>query len=463
MSINLEDIKSISKRNFLEKIGMVAGSTALYTAMSALDLVHASAQDKPPLLSTEGKGKTVLILGAGLSGLVTALELSKKGYKCQIIEAREHSGGRSQTARKGTVIEELAGERQVCDFDHNQYLNLGPWRIPAEHKAVIYYCRELGVELEPLINKSVHAYYYSENIDGQLKGRRVRQVELDVDRAGSIQELLAKAVNSGSLDDDLDTEDKERLLDYLATTGLLDRKKLNYRANRARGHEIDQYPGTLLDAGKLSEPFKLAEFLKINIGERWNTADHPAVMYQAKGGMDKIPFAMEKVLKPGSVSYNSEVTYIQNNDENVVITVKNTKSGIINYTSGDDGFKINEEKELPAPQQKALDLVKTIFSKIPSTGIQKILNTAVFDSLNLIAVYPVEDESKLTNKDGVILPDAKLIPQDSTAKDLASLIHADIAKGFLHAIDCKTKQRIGGDQKLKHGDVIKIVSTLSRG
>ena len=149
--------------------------------------------------------------------------------------------------------------------------------------------------------------------------------------------------------------------------------------------------------------------------------------------------------------------------ETELLLRKATKAGIINYTSGDDGFKINEEKELPVPQQKALDLVKTIFSKIPSTGIQKILNTAVFDSLNLIAVYPVEDESKLTNKDGVILPDAKLIPQDSTAKDLAALIHADIAKGFLHAIDCKTKQRIGGDQKLKHGDVIKIISTLSRG
>jgi len=142
---------------------------------------------------------------------------------------------------------------------------------------------------------------------------------------------------------------------------------------------------------------------------------------------------------------------------------KATKSGIINYTSGDDGFKINGEKEIPVPQQKALDLVKTIFSKIPSTGIQKILNTAVFDSLNLIAVYPVEDESKLTNKDGIILPDTKLLPQNSTAKDLATLIHADIAKGFLHAIDCKTKQRISGDQKLKHGDVIKIISTLSRG
>ena len=73
---------------------------------------------------------------------------------------------------------------------------------------------------------------------------------------------------------------------------------------------------------------------------------------------------------------------------------------------------------------------------------KKFLNTAVFDTLNFIVVYPVEDETKLTNKDGVILPDTKLLPEESTAKDLAGLIHADIAKGFLHAIDCKTKQRI---------------------
>ena len=149
--------------------------------------------------------------------------------------------------------------------------------------------------------------------------------------------------------------------------------------------------------------------------------------------------------------------------ETELLLRKATKAGIINYTSGDNGFKINDEKEIPIPQQKALDLVNAVFSKIQSTGIQKILNSAIFDSLNLIVVYPVEDESKFTNKEGVVFPDTKLLPQDSTAKDLASLIHADIAKGFLHAIDCKTKQRISGDQKLKHGDVIKIVSTLSRG
>ena len=149
--------------------------------------------------------------------------------------------------------------------------------------------------------------------------------------------------------------------------------------------------------------------------------------------------------------------------ETELLLRKASKAGIVNYEPGDDKFSIIEEKKILPAQQKALDVVKTVFSKIHSTGIQKILDTAVFDSLNFIVVYPVEDESKLTNKDGDVLPDAKLLPEGSNAKDLAGLIHADIAKGFLHAIDCKTKQRIGGDHNLKNGDVIKIVSTLSRG
>ena len=149
--------------------------------------------------------------------------------------------------------------------------------------------------------------------------------------------------------------------------------------------------------------------------------------------------------------------------ETELLLRKASKAGIVTYSPGDEGFEIIKGKEILPPQQKALDLVKSVFDKIPSTGIQKILNSAVFDSLKFIVVYPVEDETKLTNKDGVILPDTKLLPQNSTARDLAGLIHADIAKGFLHAIDCKTKQRISGEQELKNGDVIKVVSTLSRG
>ena len=97
------------------------------------------------------------------------------------------------------------------------------------------------------------------------------------------------------------------------------------------------------------------------------------------------------------------------------------------------------------------------------TGVQRILNTAVLEMLGYVVVYPVEDETRLTNKDGQVLPDSKLVPKGSTVRDLAEAVHADLAKGLLHAIDCKTKQRISGDRELADGDVIKIVSTMSRG
>ena len=159
----------------------------------------------------------------------------------------------------------------------------------------------------------------------------------------------------------------------------------------------------------------------------------------------------------------SDSTVVTCSAETELLLRKASKAGIVNYSPGDETFSIVENKKILPQQKKALDVVKGIFSKIKSTGIQKILNIAVFETLKFIVVYPVEDETKLTNKDGDVLPDAKLLPENSTAKDLAALVHADIAKGFLHAIDCKTKQRIGGDHKLKNGDVIKIVSTLSRG
>jgi ribosome-binding ATPase YchF (GTP1/OBG family) len=149
--------------------------------------------------------------------------------------------------------------------------------------------------------------------------------------------------------------------------------------------------------------------------------------------------------------------------ETELLLRKAVKAGLINYIPGDASFTLKENVEISSQQQKALDLVKSVFSKIKSTGIQTVLNSVVFDVLKLIVIYPVEDDSKLCNKDGVILPDAKLLPLNSNARNLAETIHADLAKGFLHAIDVKTKQRIGADHHLKNGDVIKIVSSMSRG
>jgi len=142
---------------------------------------------------------------------------------------------------------------------------------------------------------------------------------------------------------------------------------------------------------------------------------------------------------------------------------KATKAGVIRYVTGSDTFELVPGVDLAAPQKKALDLAASVLSKTGGTGVQCILNMAVFDMLGYIVVYPVEDETRLTNKDGVVLPDSRLVPKGSTVRDLAASVHADLAKGLLYAIDCKTRQRISGDRELVDGSVVKIVSTLSRG
>jgi len=158
-----------------------------------------------------------------------------------------------------------------------------------------------------------------------------------------------------------------------------------------------------------------------------------------------------------------ERNVIASSAEAELLLKKATKAGLITYMPGDSKFIINENIKITNEQQKALNVVKTILEKIKTTGVQKILNLAVFEILKQIVVYPVEDETKLSNKNGEVLPDAKLLPVNSTTKDLASSIHKDLEKGFLYAIDVKTKQRIGSDHTLQNGDVIKIMSSLSRG
>lgn len=149
--------------------------------------------------------------------------------------------------------------------------------------------------------------------------------------------------------------------------------------------------------------------------------------------------------------------------ETELLLRKAARNGIIDYLPGEKTFKIISGVNLNSQQRKALELAEKVTSKLDGTGVQQILNYACFDLLKLITVFPVEDETKLSNKDGQVLPDAKLLRSGSTARDLAKSIHEDLAKGFLYAIDAKTKQRVGVEHQLKDGDVLKIVSTLSRG
>ena len=89
--------------------------------------------------------------------------------------------------------------------------------------------------------------------------------------------------------------------------------------------------------------------------------------------------------------------------------------------------------------------------------MQKILDSAAFELLGLIAVYPVENETRYTSGKGHVLPDAYLVPKGTTARELAGKIHTEFLDKFIAAVDARTKQRISSDHELKNGDIIKIM------
>ena len=140
-------VRSASRRRFLKLVGRAGGTAAVLTTMKEMGLISSvKAAKKPTLHSQQGAGTRVVILGAGIAGMTAAYELSKAGYSCQILEARDRAGGRCQTLRGGDVLIENSNignsriesnSAQTCSFDEGLYLNPGPARIPYHHTALL--------------------------------------------------------------------------------------------------------------------------------------------------------------------------------------------------------------------------------------------------------------------------------------------------------------------------------------
>jgi len=135
------------------------------------------------------------------------------------------------------------------------------------------------------------------------------------------------------------------------------------------------------------------------------------------------------------------------------------KHEMIKYIPGDDTFEIIEESRLNDNQKKGLEFINNnVLKKFSSTGVQEVLNKAVFELLNYIAVYPVAN-NKLTDKDGNVLPDCFLVPRGTTALEFAYKVHTDIGDTFVKAINLKTKQPVAKDAPLNNNDVIEIMTS----
>lgn len=138
---------------------------------------------------------------------------------------------------------------------------------------------------------------------------------------------------------------------------------------------------------------------------------------------------------------------------------KAVKAGLVKYLPGDLDFTVVDESRLNPKQKAALERMREFMRKFKGTGVQQSINTAVFDVLDSIVVYPVEDQHKFTDSYGNVLPDAYIVKRGITAQELAYLIHTDLGKGFLYAILAKENKRVGATYGLRVNDVIKVVST----
>jgi monoamine oxidase len=277
----------ISRRALVHAVGRAGGVAAAYRTMTAMGLLAVpEAYAGPPDL-TPGNGAKVLILGAGIAGMVAALELGRAGYDCTILEARTRAGGRNWSLRAGDTVEETDSTQRVdWDAEPHLYFNPGPARLPWHHAGILGYCRELGVPLEVMSNENRGAWMQD---DAAFDGRPQRNRAVVNDLRGHIAELAAKALDKAALDAPADAHDLERLRAMVRAFGALDRD-LVYRGSQRAGWDVAPAAGDV--AGRHASPLDLRALLQSDFWQfkAWfgESATQSATMLQPVGGMGRI-------------------------------------------------------------------------------------------------------------------------------------------------------------------------------
>ncbi len=317
-----------TRRQLLTRIGVVAGSVAMYQAMTRMG--HAQGTDfaGPPALSGATPGTSVLVLGAGLAGMLAAYELRRAGYAVRVLEYQNRSGGRNFTLRGGDTLTELGGFTQKVDFAPGNYINPGPWRIPYHHQAILHYCRQFGVALEPFIEVNHNAYLHDDASFGGVP-QRYRQIMGDF--TGQTAELLAKAINQNKLDEPISAEEKHDILTAMQVWGGLD-AQYGYGKSMASSLKrgFAQPPGAGPDGAPIpSDTLPRAAVMKSGLWQylAFNMSnDVQTTMFQPVGGMDMIGRAFARQVND-IVTHNIKVTAIAQDEGGVTVTYNDNNHG----------------------------------------------------------------------------------------------------------------------------------------
>jgi monoamine oxidase len=305
---------SISRREILMRVGAVGGAGATFAAMQMLGLTAATPTSAAEfaLPSGSGRGKSVVVLGAGIAGLVAAYELKLGGYDVTVLEARDRVGGRAWTVRGGERIEHVGKAPQMASLSAGLYFNAGAARIPSSHHAILGYARRLDVPMEAFVNSSRATGW---DFNGKVvPGRRMMN-----DLNGRIGELLAKAIDVHALDAAMPKDELGAFRAFLAAYASLDDKGA-LTAQQSSG--FSDWPGGYDDPGAVLPPLSLKELLPSQavtlpyVFEQ--ILDMQPTLLQPVGGMDRIAEALHQEVR-SNVRLGQPVSAIRREGDRVRI------------------------------------------------------------------------------------------------------------------------------------------------
>jgi monoamine oxidase len=311
---------SMTRRGLLEQVGAIGGLGAAYNAMELLGLAlpTPAGAESFALQPGSGRGRSVVILGAGIAGLVSAYELQRAGYRVIVLEARDRVGGRVWTIRGGDRIVQTGRPDQTAGFDSGLYFNAGAARIPASHRAILGYARRFRVPMEVFVNTNRSASW---DLGGKVHEER-RMVN---DMRGRLGELLAKAIDQRSLDDHVPRDELEAVRKFLRPYADLNAAGV-YTPQGRNGFSVEG--GGYAQAPVPLPPLTFKELLPGPTSEARGSIAFPylfehiwdmqATMLQPVGGMDRIAQAIYDRVK-SQVRLNTVITAIRRAGDRVRI------------------------------------------------------------------------------------------------------------------------------------------------
>jgi hypothetical protein len=243
----------------------------------------------------------------------------------------------------------------------------------------------------------------------------------------------------------------------------LDRYETAYEGADA---DVRTYVADQMDAFGVTEATVERVLRRTDLGfdpDAWDETDERTLASRLRRRTKPIVIAANKMDTPEARENYETFLADDDHDERVVpvsahaekALVRAREAGVVEYHPGDDEFVV--VGEVSDDQARGLEQVRSFLSEFGGTGVQRVLETALFDELGVVPVFPGAASGAASDDER--FRDCFLLPPGSTVEDFAYHVHSDLGEGLLHGIDCRSDRQVGADHELDDRDVLELVTT----